>query len=152
MYSENKGSVGGCGFAKNRCVEQSHGRFLCFQDADDVMYPDRIKKQVEVLASHPKALVGTRFEWVSVEEVMSRRKPANSMRHYSEWMNNLVDEDLLKYQYREVLVIQPTWMMTRETFDRVGGYVERGEDNTPYPEVGVTGWNDKRIWTSIIVI
>ena len=67
-------------------------------------------------------------------------------------MNNLVDEDLLKYQYREVLVIQPTWMMTRETFDRVGGYVERGEDNTPYPEVRVTGWNDKRIWTSIIVI
>jgi len=26
------------------------------------------------------------------------------MRHYSEWMNNLVDEDLVKYQYREVLV------------------------------------------------
>jgi singapore isolate B (sub-type 7) whole genome shotgun sequence assembly, scaffold_24 len=57
------------------------------------------------------------------------------MRHYSEWMNNLVDEDLVKYQYREVLVIQPSWMMTRETFDRVGGYVEEGEDNKPYPEV-----------------
>lgn len=64
-----------------------------------------------------------------------RRKPANSMRHYSEWMNNLVDEDLKKYEYREVLVIQPSWMMTRETFDRVGGYVEEGEDTRPYPEV-----------------
>ena len=67
--------------------------------------------------------------------MMTRRKPANSMRHYSEWMNNLVDEDLVKYQYREVLVIQPSWMMTRETFDRVGGYVEEGEDNKPYPEI-----------------
>ena len=54
VYSENKGTIGGCGFAKNRCVEQSHGRFLCFQDA--------IKKQVEVLLNHPKALVGTHFE------------------------------------------------------------------------------------------
>ena len=62
VYSENKGTIGGCGFAKNRCVEQSHGRFLCFQDADDVMYPDRIKKQVEVLLNHPTALVGTHFE------------------------------------------------------------------------------------------
>ena len=64
VYSENKESTGGCGFAKNRCVEQSHGEYLCFQDADDVMYPDRIKAQMEVLRSNPTALVGTRFECV----------------------------------------------------------------------------------------
>ena len=66
MYSENEGSTGGCGFAKNRCVKQSHGEYLCFQDADDVMYPNRIKAQMEVLRSHPTALVGTRFEWSCV--------------------------------------------------------------------------------------
>lgn len=52
----------------------------------------------------------------------SRRKPENSMRHYTAWLNKLTNEDLMKYQYREVLIIQPTWMMTRATFDRVGGY------------------------------
>ena len=62
VYSENKGTFGSCGFSKNRSVEQSHGRFLCFQDADDIMYPDRIKKQVEVLEQYPNALVGTYFE------------------------------------------------------------------------------------------
>ena len=66
---------------------------------------------------------------------MIRRKPENSMRHYSEWMNKLTDADLELYQYREVLIIQPTWMMTRETFDKVGGYSQPESENGPYPEV-----------------
>lgn len=56
------------------------------------------------------------------------------MRHYTNWLNNLKDEDLMKYQYREVLIIQPTWMMTRETFDRVGGYTVN-KSPQEYPEV-----------------
>ena len=67
-------------------------------------------------------------------KIMIRRKPENSMRHYTNWLNNLKDEDLMKYQYREVLIIQPTWMMTRETFDRVGGYTVN-KDIKEYPEV-----------------
>lgn len=63
VYSENSGTTGGCGFAKNCCVKQSHGKYLCFQDADDVMYPERIAKQVEVLKEHPNAIVGTYFEY-----------------------------------------------------------------------------------------
>ena len=69
------------------------------------------------------------------KEMMGRRKPDNSMKHYTAWLNSLHDEDLMMYQYREVVVIQPTWMMTRSNYDRVGGYVERGQDNTPFPEV-----------------
>ena len=64
-----------------------------------------------------------------------RRRPANAMRHYTEWLNGLTDDDLLKYQYREVLLIQPTWMMARAVFDRIGGYAERGTDEAPFPEV-----------------
>ena len=41
----------------------------------------------------------------------------------------------MKYQYREVLLIQPTWMMSRATFDRIGGYLEKGTDKVPFPEV-----------------
>ena len=57
------------------------------------------------------------------------------MRHYTEWLNKLTDDDLMKYQYREVLLIQPTWMMSRATFDRIGGYLENGTDKVPFPEV-----------------
>jgi glycosyltransferase involved in cell wall biosynthesis len=32
----------GCGVAKNRSVHASKGQFLCFQDADDTMMPQRL--------------------------------------------------------------------------------------------------------------
>lgn len=62
MYSENATPTGGCGYAKNKAIQQSHGEYLCFQDADDIMYPDRITKELEVLRQHPDSIVGTRFE------------------------------------------------------------------------------------------
>lgn len=62
LYSKNYDTFGSCGFAKNRAVAQSHGKYLCFQDADDVMYPDRIAKQVLALEECPNAIVGTYFE------------------------------------------------------------------------------------------
>ena len=62
VYSENTEPKGGCGFSKNHAVKQSHGEFLCFQDADDIMYPERITKQYEVIKKHPNSIVGTRFE------------------------------------------------------------------------------------------
>ncbi|KAK8803274.1 hypothetical protein WA158_000968 [Blastocystis sp. Blastoise] len=114
VYSSNTEDKGGVGFAKNRAIEQSTGEYLCFQDADDVMYPERINRQYKVAKEFPNAIVGTYFE----------RKPENSTRHYTAWMNQLTDSDLMKYQYREVLVIQPTWFMNRAVFDRVGGYKE----------------------------
>ena len=56
------------------------------------------------------------------------------MRHYTAWLNNLTNADLDKFQYREVLIIQPTWMMSRETFDKVGGYTVLKDAEDPYPE------------------
>jgi len=52
----------GCGFAKNRAVEQSHGEYLCFQDADDVMMPERIVRQLGVATQHRSAIIGTMVE------------------------------------------------------------------------------------------
>lgn len=67
------------------------------------------------------------------------------MRHYTEWMNHLTDADLINYAYREVLIIQPTWMMRRATYDTVGGYAERGTDAAPFPEVAFDWLNQLRI-------
>lgn len=56
------------------------------------------------------------------------------MRHYTTWLNQLTNDDLNLYQYREVIVIQPTWMMSRETFDRVGGYTVKTDSQEAFPE------------------
>ena len=113
------------------------------------MYPDRIVKQFEMIKQYPNAIVGTRFEYLWRWELSSRRTPENSMRHYTEWLNHLRDEDLMKYQYREVIIIQPTWMLSRKVFDRVGGYRETGSNEAPFPEVGMLNIMKDRIWISI---
>lgn len=88
-------------FAKNRCIEQSHGEYLCFQDADDVMYPERIQEQYAKASEFQDAIVGSYFEYESkVILQRHRRMPKNATRHYTEWMNALTDDDLLRYQYR----------------------------------------------------
>lgn len=49
-HQENSG---GCSVPRNTGIRQSSGDFLCFMDADDLMLPDRITRQVEFMNRHP---------------------------------------------------------------------------------------------------
>ncbi|XP_053711543.1 UDP-GlcNAc:betaGal beta-1,3-N-acetylglucosaminyltransferase-like protein 1 isoform X2 [Synchiropus splendidus] len=46
----------GVGFAKNKAINQSSGKYLCFQDADDVMLPERVRLQFEASLLHPSCV------------------------------------------------------------------------------------------------
>lgn len=111
---------GGVGFAKNRAVESSHGAALCFLDADDMMMPERVAKQLDMLQRHPDAIVGCKF----------CREPTDSTPYYTAWINGLSEEQMVLQQYRECTIIMPTWFMSRATFDRVGGF-EEGQKRCP---------------------
>jgi hypothetical protein len=52
------------------------------------------------------------------------RDPYDSTWHYAEWANGLTDDRLMLERYREVTVLQPTWMMTKARFQSLGGYVQ----------------------------
>eukprot|EP01043_Picozoa_sp_COSAG02_P015359 COSAG02_NODE_653_length_18827_cov_44.237826_5_plen_371_part_00 len=104
----------GEGFARNCAVRQSHGQYICVMDADDMMQPCRIVRQLEVAKRHPDAIVGGGF----------RREPEDATWHYTTWANKLSQEQLLLQQYREVTMLHPTWFHSRAVFDAVGGYVE----------------------------
>ncbi|KAH9257588.1 hypothetical protein BASA81_004037 [Batrachochytrium salamandrivorans] len=113
----------GPGFARNQCIQQSTGQFLCFNDADDVSKQNRIQSQLDLwrtFGTH-EVLIGSRFS----------RIPVDATRHYADFINSLSSEQLLLKQYRELTVIQPTWFMSKEMFNRVpgGGYAPvLGED------------------------
>lgn len=51
----------GCGFAKNKSIAQSHGKFLCFLDADDIMYPERLEELFHAGVDHPNDIIGSNF-------------------------------------------------------------------------------------------
>jgi len=113
-HGEETKKPSGDGAARNRAVEQSHGEYLCFLDADDVMMPKRIARQLALARKHRTAIVGSGFY----------RKPRNSTHHYTNWANSLSGRDLYLQQYREITMIQPTWFFHRSVYDRVGGYPE----------------------------
>ena len=96
--------------------------FLCLCDSDDVMHPHRIAHQVSVMLALPKeernsTLLGSTFD----------RIPADSTWHYTQWANSLTDERLILEQFRELTILQPTWMMTRARFELLGGYIESSQ-------------------------
>ena len=50
-YQDNSG---GCAVPRNVGIKNSFGELLCFNDADDLMVPDRLEIQVDFLLRYPK--------------------------------------------------------------------------------------------------
>ncbi|MFT7802559.1 UDP-GlcNAc:betaGal beta-1,3-N-acetylglucosaminyltransferase-like protein 1 isoform X2 [Arapaima gigas] len=109
----------GVGYAKNQAVAQSRGRYLCFQDADDVMMPQRVRLQYEAAVLNPTSIIGCRV----------RREPEGSTERYTRWINSLSPEQLLSQVYTShgPTVIMPTWLCSRNWFQRVGCFDEGGK-------------------------
>uniref|UniRef100_A0A7S2URI3 peptidylprolyl isomerase n=1 Tax=Attheya septentrionalis TaxID=420275 RepID=A0A7S2URI3_9STRA len=95
--------------------------FLCLLDSDDVMHETRIAHQVSTMLALPSddarhlTLLGCQFD----------RDPPDSTWHYAHWANHLLTPDRLSLeQFREITLLQPTWMLSRSRFDQLGGYIE----------------------------
>ena len=55
-YIENEKNLGGA-ITRNRAVEQSKGEYIAFLDDDDIFFPTKIEKQVEVLYQQELELI-----------------------------------------------------------------------------------------------
>ncbi|KAJ8714542.1 hypothetical protein PYW07_002767 [Mythimna separata] len=108
----------GVGAAKNGAVKFSTGQFLCFQDIDDVMHPNRIYLQWKAAELNHNALIGSQIS----------RVPVNSTPRYTHWANNLTNKELKIQIYTSngPTLLMPTWFCHRSVYDRVGGFVETG--------------------------
>ncbi|CAL8354729.1 unnamed protein product [Boreogadus saida] len=109
----------GVGYAKNQAICQSSGRYLCFQDADDVMLSQRVSLQYAAALLQPHALFGCGV----------RRVPEGSTERYTRWINSITQEQLLTQVYTShgPTVIMPTWFCSRDWFCQVGPFDEGGK-------------------------
>ena len=135
----------GAGFARNRAValgpssslpNDDHSpqqTYICLLDSDDWMHAARVATQVDAFGKldphqRERTLMGCTFA----------RDPPDATRHYTHWCNELDDQRLYLERYRELTIIQPTWMMPLSWFrDTLGGYIE-----APLPEDGATKKSD----------
>lgn len=108
----------GVGAAKNGAIKISTGKYLCFQDIDDIMLPQRIELQWKAATSRPNAIIGSKI----------LRVPKDSTPRYVHWVNNLNSQQLRNQIYTShgPTLLMPTWFCHRSVYDKVGGFVETG--------------------------
>lgn len=93
----------------NACIRHAGGGYFARQDADDVSAPDRFKKQIGLLKSHPEiAFVGCNVALFCDGNVCGERR-------FPEFPQK---EDFLF----SMPFIHPTLMFRRDAIEAVGGY------------------------------
>lgn len=109
----------GVGYAKNKAISQSCGQYLCFQDADDVMFPQRVHLQYEASLLHPNSLIGCKVQ----------RVPEGSTERYTRWINTITEDQLITQVYTShgPTVVMPTWFCSRSWYLKVGPFDEGGK-------------------------
>ncbi|XP_075896097.1 queuosine-tRNA galactosyltransferase [Nelusetta ayraudi] len=119
MSGHSSAQPRGVGYAKNKAICQSRGQCLCFQDADDVMLPGRVRLQHEASLLRTNALIGCKV----------RRLPEGSTERYTRWINTISQEQLVTQVYTShgPTVIMPTWFCSRDWFLKVGPFDEGGK-------------------------
>jgi glycosyltransferase involved in cell wall biosynthesis len=113
---------GGVVAAANAALERASAPFIARMDSDDRAHPQRLEKQVACLRAHPDvAVVGS---WVRAFHEDGVRE---GYRIYIEWLNSLVtDADIRREIFVESPLANPSTMLRREWFERMGGYHDYG--------------------------
>jgi glycosyltransferase involved in cell wall biosynthesis len=111
--------------ALNLGIAQSRADLIARMDADDIMSPERLKLQRELLLGRPDiAVAGCQVELFPDDAVR------DGYREYIRWQNGCVDhEDIAGNIYVESVLAHPSVMMRKSAIDEVGGYRDG-----PFPE------------------
>jgi Glycosyl transferase family 2 len=146
------GAPRGPAWARNQAVRMRDtpsfhpaSHFLCWLDSDDVMHPTRIYHQVNAMMQlepnvQLQTLLGTGFDRFTEDPAVPDERITP---HYTQWANQLSPERLYLERFREVTILQPTWMMCRYRFIHVlHGYLEPPpkEEVGTFPQDALTEW------------
>ncbi len=112
-FVKNKTNLG-IGGNRSKGIELAEGKYICWQDADDISTPNRIKLQVAILEKYPKVgVVGGWLKFFSSRgDGVVRKYSAN-------------DKELRSKIFMYNPVAQPASMFKAECFKKVGGYSKK---------------------------
>ncbi len=115
VFYHYQSNSGGCAVPRNNGIAHSSGEFLCFVDADDILVPDRIARQVDFMERNPS--VGLVF--CDYQNFNEKGPYPNS--HFQTcprlWSR-------LKGQ-RELLLDNPCELLVQENFGIAGSFLMR---------------------------
>lgn len=101
----------GIGGNRNRLINLARGKYIVWQDNDDISLPERVEKQYTYMEENiGVGILGGYLQLFNEKENLSVRKYATD------------DGSLRKTIFRYSPVAQPATMIRRSCFDEVGGY------------------------------
>jgi glycosyltransferase involved in cell wall biosynthesis len=108
--------------ALNAGLDACRASLVARMDADDISYPDRFGKQVQLLDSQPETgVAGCLVEGFPPAQVRE------GFRIYIDWLNSLVNpEDIRREIFVESPLAHPSVMFRRDLVLEAGGYQEHG--------------------------
>lgn len=111
--------------ALNLGLKAARTPLVARMDADDIMTPTRLEKQVAFMQTHPKiALVGCLVEMFPKETIQG------GFREYGRWLNRCIThEDISDEIYWESPLAHPSVLFRKSLIESVGGY-----RSGPFPE------------------
>lgn len=105
----------GAAVARNTGVAAAQGKWLAFQDSDDVWRIDKLKRQLSVIAESPHTGLVCCGYLVMTRSGDSYYLGADTRMQHGEWSADNI------YDFR---FITPTWLLSREVYDSSGGFDE----------------------------
>lgn len=104
----------GVAAARNHGVNQAHGRYVAFLDSDDLWRPKKLELQTLFLEKHPETPI------CQTEEIWVR----NGIRVNPKRVHRKPSGDIFVRSLELCLVSPSAVMMTKQLFDRFGGFDE----------------------------
>ncbi len=109
-----EGAHQGAAAARNKGVAASHGQLIQFLDADDLLYPSKLERQVPLACAHPLDMVFCDADSIDLK----------TGRYRGRWGAGFVSASDSVVHTLLTVVQTSGPIHWRETFDRVGGFRE----------------------------
>ena len=104
--------------ALRKAYTQAKGQFITRMDSDDIMASDKLELLLTQLQSKGEGHLA-----VGLVTYFSQNELGEGYRAYAEWLNLLSNtESNFSDIYKECTIPSPCWMISRNDFDRSGGF------------------------------
>ncbi|MBW1696351.1 MAG: glycosyltransferase [Deltaproteobacteria bacterium] len=102
----------GCASARNRAIALAKGKYLAIMDADDISWPERLRKTVDYLDSHPSTVIVSTGFIIRNDDTGEEK----TVFHPSE------DKEIRRALLRDATFLDPSNLIRADAFRKVGGY------------------------------